>query len=84
MRTSIAQPNNIVQTGLSAAICGLAIGGFVATARAVDVWITSGDRTSLLSQKVDALFDPGGVRGASGSMCVPIIPIKRSRVLARR
>jgi glucosylceramidase len=61
--TSIARAKSIVLKSLTAVICGLALGVFVPAAAAVDVWITSGDRTSLLSQKVDALFDPGAGEG---------------------
>jgi glucosylceramidase len=43
--------------------CMLAVGGVVPKSLAVNVWITSGDRTSLLSQKVDALFGSGVGQG---------------------
>jgi glucosylceramidase len=36
-----------------------AIGPLVSPARAVDAWITSGDRSRLLSQQKDAVFQPG-------------------------
>ncbi|HEX3601115.1 MAG TPA: hypothetical protein VHU84_13280, partial [Lacipirellulaceae bacterium] len=39
------------------------VAGMVSRSAAVNVWITSGDRTSLLSQKVDALFDSGVGQG---------------------
>jgi glucosylceramidase len=43
--------------------CSMVAASMVSEAAAVNVWITSGDRTSLLSQKVDALFDPGVGQG---------------------
>ena len=63
MRNTRAQVTNHVSASLSMAVCLAALGGIVDTAQAVDVWITSGDRTSLLAQKVDAVFDPGAGQG---------------------
>ncbi len=48
---------------LRAVACIVIVGGTASRSAAVNVWITSGDRTSLLSQKVDALFDSGVGQG---------------------
>ena len=63
MRNTRAQATNHVFVGLSTAVCLATLAGLVNAALGVDVWITTGDRTSLLSQKVDATFDPGAGQG---------------------
>lgn len=49
----------------------LVIGMSVSAARAVDVWITTGDKTSLLKQQPDVLFEPGA--GSGGSL-ISVVP----------
>jgi glucosylceramidase len=53
----------MLRGGLRLALWGVMLAGIAPTSRAVNVWITSGDRASLLSQKVDTLFDAGTGQG---------------------
>ncbi len=40
-------------------------------AQAVDVWITTGDKSQLLKQQTDVLFQPGA---GSGGIPVSVVP----------